>query len=74
MSIEDLLSQDEIDALLHGVSTDEIETHDHAIVDDGDVTHYDFANQERITHGIFATACSSYCGAASKSPSPACRC
>ena len=51
MSIEDLLSQDEIDALLHGVSTDEIETHDHAIVDDGDVTHYDFANQERIIRG-----------------------
>jgi len=51
MSIEDLLSQDEIDALLHGVSTDEIETHDHAIVDDGDVAHYDFANQERVIRG-----------------------
>jgi len=51
MSIEDLLSQDEIDALLHGVSTDEIDTHDHAIIDDGDVTHYDFANQERVIRG-----------------------
>lgn len=51
MSIEDLLSQDEIDALLHGVSTDEIETHNHAILDDGDITHYDFTNQERIIRG-----------------------
>ena len=51
MSIKDLLSQDEIDALLHGVSTDEIETEDHSIVNDGDVTLYDFANQERVIRG-----------------------
>ncbi|WP_455207094.1 flagellar motor switch protein FliM [Kaarinaea lacus] len=51
MSIEDLLSQDEIDALLHGVSNDEIETHAHAIIDDGEATLYDFANQERIIRG-----------------------
>jgi len=51
MSIEDLLSQDEIDALLHGVSTDEVETHEHTIVEEGDVALYDFTNQERIIRG-----------------------
>ncbi len=51
MSIEDLLSQDEIDALLHGVSNDDIDTHDHAASYDGDVTSYDFANQEKVIRG-----------------------
>jgi flagellar motor switch protein FliM len=51
MSIEDLLSQDEIDALLHGVSADEIETHDPAVADEGEAALYDFANQERIIRG-----------------------
>lgn len=51
MSIKDLLSQDEIDALLHGVSADEIETEDHSIVNNGDVSLYDFANQERVIRG-----------------------
>ncbi|MCI0508067.1 MAG: flagellar motor switch protein FliM [Gammaproteobacteria bacterium] len=51
MSIEDLLSQDEIDALLHGVATDEIETHDHALADEGEAALYDFANQERVIRG-----------------------
>ena len=51
MSMKDLLSQDEIDALLHGVSTDEIETADDAIADDGHVAPYDFAHQERVIRG-----------------------
>ena len=51
MSIDDLLSQDEIDALLHGVSNDEIETQDHATTYEGEVTLYDFANQERVIRG-----------------------
>ncbi|MGD8568402.1 MAG: flagellar motor switch protein FliM [Gammaproteobacteria bacterium] len=51
MSMKDLLSQDEIDALLHGVSTDEIETADDTFGDDGHVASYDFANQERIIRG-----------------------
>lgn len=51
MSIKDLLSQDEIDALLHGVSSDEIETEDHSIVNNADITIYDFANQERVIRG-----------------------
>ncbi|MGD8558350.1 MAG: flagellar motor switch protein FliM [Gammaproteobacteria bacterium] len=51
MSMKDLLSQDEIDALLHGVSADEIDTADDTFGDDGHVTSYDFANQERIIRG-----------------------
>lgn len=51
MSMKDLLSQDEIDALLHGVSTDEIETEDDSIVNNADMTLYDFANQERVIRG-----------------------
>ena len=49
--MKDLLSQDEIDALLHGVSTDEIETEDDSIFDSSDVALYDFANQERVIRG-----------------------
>ena len=51
MSIDELLSQDEIDALLHGVSNDEIDTQDHAATYEGDVALYDFANQERVVRG-----------------------
>jgi flagellar motor switch protein FliM len=51
MSMKDLLSQDEIDALLHGVSTDEIETEDHSIMDDGEAEEYDFSTQERAIRG-----------------------
>jgi len=49
--MRDLLSQDEIDALLHGVSTDEIETEDHSVIPSGQITSYDFANQERVIRG-----------------------
>jgi len=51
MSMKDLLSQDEIDALLHGVSSDEIETEDHSVMNNGDMAIYDFANQERVIRG-----------------------
>ena len=51
MSIDELLSQDEIDALLHGVSNDEIDTQDHATTYEGEVALYDFANQERVIRG-----------------------
>ena len=51
MSIDELLSQDEIDALLHGVSNDEIDTQDHTAVYEGEVALYDFANQERVIRG-----------------------
>lgn len=53
MSVKDLLSQDEIDALLHGTDDSEVETADEA--DDADlgegVERYDLANQDRIVRG-----------------------
>ncbi|MEJ2143470.1 MAG: flagellar motor switch protein FliM, partial [Gammaproteobacteria bacterium] len=51
MPMKDLLSQDEIDALLHGVSSREIETDDHSIGDESDAALYDFANQDRVIRG-----------------------
>jgi flagellar motor switch protein FliM len=53
MSVNDLLSQDEIDALLHGVSSDEIETHDDA--DNEEARAYDFSSQDRIVRGRMPT-------------------
>ena len=53
MSVNDLLSQDEIDALLHGVDGGEIETEEAA--DDGVVRAYDFTSQERIVRGRMPT-------------------
>jgi len=51
MSVNDLLSQDEIDALLHGVSTDEIDTADNDISEAGEARSYDFSSQDRIVCG-----------------------
>ncbi|MDD2761584.1 MAG: flagellar motor switch protein FliM [Methylomonas sp.] len=55
MSTADLLSQDEIDALLHGVDDGEIET----AQEDGDSVKatrlYDFNSQERIVRGRMPT-------------------
>lgn len=54
MPINDLLSQDEIDALLHGVSSGDVETDD----DEGDkegVHSYDFNSQDRIVRGRMPT-------------------
>ena len=45
----DLLSQDEIDALLHGVDSGEVETE--APPTPGEVRGYDFSSQERIIRG-----------------------
>lgn len=54
MSVKDLLSQDEIDALLHGVDDGEVETSKE--VDDGTgVRPYDLASQERIVRGRMPT-------------------
>lgn len=55
MSVNDLLSQDEIDALLHGVSSDEIETDDSEIRGDGEARPYDFSSQDRIVRGRMPT-------------------
>ena len=55
MSVKDLLSQDEIDALLHGVDDGDVETSDEADVEEGDVRTYDLASHERIVRGRMPT-------------------
>lgn len=51
--MQDLLSQDEIDALLHGVDDGDIDTEDH--VEPGGVRDYDLATQDRIVRGRMPT-------------------
>ncbi|MCK4840637.1 MAG: flagellar motor switch protein FliM [Methylococcales bacterium] len=53
MSTADLLSQDEIDALLHGVDDGHVETEIEE--DDGTTKNYDFNSQERIVRGRMPT-------------------
>jgi len=55
MSVNDLLSQDEIDALLHGVSSDDIDTYDEDEIGEGDTRSYDFSSQDRIVRGRMPT-------------------
>jgi flagellar motor switch protein FliM len=55
MSGSDLLSQDEIDALLHGVDGGDVETETDEGIPDGDATVYDFASQDRIVRGRMPT-------------------
>lgn len=54
--MSDLLSQDEIDALLHGVDDveEEEEIEDVAVRDDGS-SDYDFSSQDRIVRGRMPT-------------------
>src|SRR5690554_8096122 len=51
--MQDLLSQDEIDALLHGVDDGDIDTYDEA--DEAGVKTYDLASQDRIVRGRMPT-------------------
>ncbi len=55
MSVNDLLSQDEIDALLHGVDDGSVDTDDEGGVFDGVARQYDFASQDRIVRGRMPT-------------------
>lgn len=55
MSVKDLLSQDEIDALLHGVDDGDVETSEEAEVEEGEVRTYDLASHERIVRGRMPT-------------------
>lgn len=55
MSVNDLLSQDEIDALLHGVSSDDIDTDDGDLLGDSEARSYDFSSQDRIVRGRMPT-------------------
>jgi flagellar motor switch protein FliM len=51
----DILSQDEIDALLHGVDSGDIDTDSNPFPADGQVRPYDFATQDRIVRGRMPT-------------------
>lgn len=51
--MQDLLSQDEIDALLHGVDDGDIDTDDD--IDDEGIRNYDLASQDRIVRGRMPT-------------------
>ncbi|MDX5298075.1 MAG: flagellar motor switch protein FliM, partial [Gammaproteobacteria bacterium] len=51
--MQDLLSQDEIDALLHGIDDGDIETEDES--DGTGVRSYDLASQDRIVRGRMPT-------------------
>ena len=51
----DILSQDEIDALLHGVDSGDIDTDANPFPADGQARVYDFATQERIVRGRMPT-------------------
>jgi flagellar motor switch protein FliM len=55
MAINDILTQDEIDALLHGINTGDVDTDDGGNVNDGGVRKYDFASQDRIVRGWMPT-------------------
>ena len=50
-----ILSQEEVDALLRGVSDGEIETEDEDLGDDSGVVPYDLTSQERIIRGRMPT-------------------
>ena len=55
MSTADLLSQEEIDALLHGVDDGEIETETDDVEEYSGARTYDFTSQERIVRGRMPT-------------------
>ena len=55
MAVNDILTQDEIDALLHGVNSGDVDTDDSADVNDGKARNYDFASQDRIVRGRMPT-------------------
>lgn len=55
MSVSDLLTQDEIDALLHGVDSGDIESDGDEPLDEGTAKSYDFASQDRIVRGRLPT-------------------
>jgi flagellar motor switch protein FliM len=55
MAGADLLSQDEIDALLHGVGDGEVETEGDEGLEPGEARQYDFASEDRIVRGRMPT-------------------
>lgn len=66
MSVSDLLSQDEIDALLHGVDSGAVNTEPEPLP--GEARQYDLSSQDRIIRGRmptwrWSTSASRGCGA-----------
>ena len=55
MAVHDILSQDEVDALLNGMGDGELETNDQPEEDNGSARAYDFGNEERIIRGRMPT-------------------
>jgi len=55
MSANELLSQDEIDALLHGVDDGDVETENDLELQDGVARDFDFAAHDRIVRGRLPT-------------------
>lgn len=55
MSANDLLSQEEIDALLHGVDSGDVGTEAEVDIDANGVSSYDFTSQDRIVRGRLPT-------------------
>lgn len=55
MAVHDLLTQEEIDALLHGVDEGEITSQITEEVDKGEIKTYDFTSQDRIVRGRMPT-------------------
>ncbi len=55
MPATDILSQDEIDALLHGVDRGDVEVETDSPPADDEVRGYDFASQDRIVRGRLPT-------------------
>ncbi|MGB2272211.1 MAG: flagellar motor switch protein FliM [Pseudomonadales bacterium] len=55
MVADEILSQEEIDALLHGVDDGDIETESDVSIEDGDYSSYDLTSQDRIVRGRMPT-------------------
>ena len=55
MSVNDLLSQDEIDALLHGMESGDVDTENAPTGPAGEPHSYDFTSQDRIVRGRMPT-------------------
>lgn len=55
MATQDVLSQDEIDALLHGVDGGDVETESDEPINDGVARSFDFNSQDRIVRGRLPT-------------------
>jgi len=53
--MSEILSQNEVDSLLQGLSTGKVETETDIAPDSDDITTYDFAHQERVIRGRMPT-------------------